>query len=179
MIVRLDQLAEVLVVRQRDGVRILLQSLPYALPHQVRRRLQIDDQVGRDEVGGQQVVQPLIDEQLVVVQIEVGVDLVLVEEVVRDDQLIEQIGLPQRRLLPVPREQRKQLRLERRARTTGVQVGDERVVGIVENRCRVEPKCEMSGQGRLAGANRTFDGEVLKVQSASEYTPSSCFFRLT
>ena len=50
----------------------------------VGRRLQVDDEVGRRHVARQQIVEPLIDEQLVVVEIEIREDLVLVEQVVGD-----------------------------------------------------------------------------------------------
>ena len=68
------------------GVPALLDA---AAEH-VGRRLQVDDEVGRGDVGAQQLEQPLIDEQLVVVERLVGVDLVLVEQIVADRGLREQ-----------------------------------------------------------------------------------------
>ena len=97
VVVRLVQLAQVVVVglqRDRFGVHAAAVDAPQ---QHVGRRLQVDDEVGRRHVAREQLVQPLVDEQLVVVEVEVGEDLVLVEQVVADRRLAEQIGLPQRR----------------------------------------------------------------------------------
>ena len=44
-------------------------------------------EIGRRDVAREQIVQPLIDEQLVVVEIQIREDLVLVEEVVGNRRL--------------------------------------------------------------------------------------------
>src|SRR5262249_19672703 len=59
----------------------------------IGRRLQINDEVGRHDVARQKVVQALIDEQLVVVEVEGGEDLVRVDQVVADGDLAEEIAL--------------------------------------------------------------------------------------
>ena len=63
----------------------------------------------------QQLEQPLVDEELVVVERLVGVDLVLVEQVVADRGLANRSACLQRHLLAVAGEQAEQLRLERGA----------------------------------------------------------------
>ena len=75
------------------------------------------------DVASQKLIQALIDEQLVVVQVQVGVDPVFLEEVVADGRLAEQVGLAQRFLLPVAVEQEEQLGLEAGARAVGIEVG--------------------------------------------------------
>ena len=79
----------------RRAVRVfrVAAALALALHQRLGRRLQVDDQVGRRDVLGQQVVEPLVDEQLVVVEIQVRVDPVPLEQVVGDDDLAEQVGL--------------------------------------------------------------------------------------
>ena len=114
--VGLVQLAEVLGIgleaRSRLGV-----ARPRAQPAQqhVGGRLEIDDEIGRRHVARQQIVEPLVDEQLVVVEIEVREDLVLVEQVVADRDLAEQIRLAERGLLAMAIEQIEQLGLQRGA----------------------------------------------------------------
>ena len=61
-------------------------------------------------------------------------------------------------------EQIEQLRLQRGARPVGVEVGEERVFRIFEYQCRIESRCEPLGQRRLAGPERSFDGDVVKIQ---------------
>ena len=56
------------------------------------RCLQVDHEIGRRDVRREQIVEPLIDEQLVVVEIQIREDLVLVEQVVADRRLREQIA---------------------------------------------------------------------------------------
>ena len=75
-----------------------------------------------------QIEQPLVDEQLVVVEVHERVDAVALEQVVADRRLVEQVALPQRELLAVAREREEELRLERRAVAARVEVGEERVV---------------------------------------------------
>src|SRR5438445_750026 len=138
MMVRLVQFAQVPVVGlQRD--RFGIEAAAVHAPQQhVGRRLQVDDEIGRRHVTREQIVQTLIDEQLVIVQVQVREDLVLVEHVIADRRLSEQIGLPQRRLLPMPVEKIEELRLQRRARTIGVEVGEKGIVGLLEHDRRVE-----------------------------------------
>ena len=99
-----------------------------ATEQHVGRRLQIDDEIGWRYVAGQQIVEPLVDEELVVVQVQIREDLVAVEEVVGDRELAEEVRLPQRRLLAMAIEQVKELRLKRGARTIGVEVGEKGIV---------------------------------------------------
>ena len=148
--------------------RVAVGAGPLAQPaaQHVGRGLQVDDEIRRRQVRAQQLVEPLIDEQLVVVEVQVGVDLVALEEVVADRQLAEEIALAQRRLLPVARQREEELRLEPGARPAGVEVGEKRIVGLVEHDRRIEPRAEPVGQRRLAHAQRTFDGDVPEVQGA-------------
>src|SRR6185369_7824134 len=111
--------------------------------------------------------QALVDEQLVVVQIEVGVDLVALEQVVADRGLAEEIALAQRRLLSMAREREEQLGLERGAGAPGVEVGEERVVPLFDHHRRIEPRAEAIGQRRLADAGRALYRDVAKLRHLS------------
>src|SRR5712671_1069910 len=93
MMVRLVQLAQVVVVWfERHGVRIAPAAVEAPEQH-VGRRLQIHDEIGGRYVLSEQIVQSLVDEQFVVVEIEVREDLVLVEEVIGDRDLVEEVCL--------------------------------------------------------------------------------------
>ena len=62
-------------------------------------------------------------------------------------------------------EQIEELRLQRGARPVGVEVGEKRIVGFLEDERRVESRAEPLGQRGLAGADRTFDRDVAEVQA--------------
>jgi hypothetical protein len=125
-------LVELLDVGRVRTVGLLLAVVrAEAFVEQLGRGLEIDDQVGKRHVARQQLVEPLVDEQVVVVEVQVGVDPVLLEQVVADRRLAEEVGLPQRLLLPVAIEEEEQLRLEAGAGPLGVEVGQERVVGFL------------------------------------------------
>src|SRR5947199_163282 len=90
----------------------------------------------------------------------------LVEHVIADRRLSEQIGLPQRRLLPMPVEKIEELRLQRRARTIGVEVGEKGIVGLLEHDRRVEARAESFGERSLAGTDWSFNRDVSELQGA-------------
>ena len=89
---------------------------PFAqTPHEhVGRGLQVDHEIGRRHVLREQVIKPLIDEQLVVIEIQIREDLVLVEQVITDGGLREQIALLHVQLLMTAQE-KEELRLQRRS----------------------------------------------------------------
>ena len=88
MIICLVQLTEVLVIRKRL-VWVMLSHTARPSTEQIRRGLEIDHQVGCDDVGGEEIIESLVDEQLVVIKVEIRIDLVFVEKVVRNGQLAE------------------------------------------------------------------------------------------
>src|SRR5688500_3627609 len=163
---RFVQLPEV-VGRRQQRVRIGLCPLPQPPTHDLDRRLQVDHQVWRRHVRRDQLVQALVDEQLVVVEVHVGVDLVAIEEIVRDQQLAEEIGLAQAPLLPVTREGEEQLRLKRGTGPPPMELAEEGIIAIVEDHRRVEPGTKPLGKQGLPHSRRTFDGNVPKEQGKS------------
>src|SRR5678816_738723 len=62
----------------------------------------------------------------------------------------------------MPVEKVKELRLQRRARAAGVEVGEERIVGLFQHGCGIKTVCDPLRKRRLAETNRSFDSEVLK-----------------
>ena len=138
----------------------------HAAQEHVGGRLQVDDEIGRRHVAHEELVQPLIDEQLVVVEIEEREDLVFVEQVVADGRFREQIGLAHRRLLPVPVQQIEELCLERGAGFVGVEVGEKRVLGFLQHDRGIEPRAEPLGERGFTGADRPLDGDVAERQTA-------------
>ena len=61
-------------------------------------------------------------------------------------------------------EQIEELRLQRGAGPVGVEVGEERILGVFEDERRVEPRAEPLGQRRFARADRSFDRDVAELQ---------------
>ena len=64
---------------------------------------------------------------------------------------------------------RKQLCLKRGPWTSSVKISNERVVGLVENDCRVESSAKMLGERLLPDTYRTLDGNVTEVQYTRQY----------
>src|SRR5678816_1165716 len=62
----------------------------------------------------------------------------------------------------MPVEKVKELRLQRRARAAGVEVGEERIVGLFQHGCGIKTVCDPLRKRRLADTNRSFDSDVLK-----------------
>ncbi len=162
----LVELADVVLAGTRRFVVGIRGLAAQAIDEHVGGRLKADDQIGRRDVSRQQVVEPLIDEQLVVVQIQVREDLVLVEDVVAHCRLQEQVGLAQARQLAVTAHQIEQLRLERGTGPVVVEIGQERVLGVFEDGAGVEVCREAPGQRGLADPDGTFDGEMVEGQAS-------------
>ena len=125
---------------------------------------------GRRHVLREQIEQPLVDEQLVVVEVQIRVDAILFEDVIADGDLCEEIGLASIDELTVAVEQIEQLRLKRGAWPVGVEIGEERVLLILANQRRIESRREPFGQGGFAGADRAVDRDVSKVQPVAQCT---------
>src|SRR6185503_11373662 len=77
--------------------------------------------------------------------------------------LAEEIALPQRGLLAVPREREEQLGLERGPGAPAVEVREEWILPFVQHHGRVEPRAEPIRERRLADAERTFDRDVAEL----------------
>src|SRR6185503_3049440 len=75
------------------------------LDEDLTRCLQIDHEIGCGNIFRQQIVEPLVDEQFVVVEIQIREDFVLVEQVVTYRRLREKISLLQADELTMPIEQ--------------------------------------------------------------------------
>src|SRR5262249_14428408 len=157
MMVRLVQLAQVLRIRL-ERVRFGISPPRATAPQQyVGGRLQVEHEIWCRDVAREELVQRLVDVQLIVVEVQKREDLVLVEQIVADGDLTEQIGLTERRLLSMAREQIKELSLQRRSGTAGIEVGDEWIVGFLEHDGRIEARAEPFGESTLPDADRAFD----------------------
>ena len=149
VVVGLVELGEVFLARQRPSSSSSARAARSRRRRfeQVGRRLQIDDErraAARSRAT--QIEQPLIDEQLVVVEVHERVDAVALEEVVADRRLTEEIALTQGEQLAMAREREEELRLERRAGAAGVEIGQKRILAFVEHDGRVETRAEPLGQ---------------------------------
>src|SRR4029078_5202201 len=133
MLIRLVQFAKVIGIRIEAIVLRILRPRAQTFDENITRRLQVDHEIGSRNVFGQQIVEPLVDEQLVVVEIEIRKDLVLVEQVVTPRRLREEISLLQADELSMPIEEIKELRLQRRAGAAGIEVGEEWIVRFLQH----------------------------------------------
>ena len=109
--------------RDQSLALVILGAFLQAAHQRVGRCLEVDDEIGRGHVFREELVQALVDEQFVVIEVEAGEDLVLVEEIVGNRRLREQIGLAQRQLLSMSAEQIEELRLQCRTLAPAVEVG--------------------------------------------------------
>jgi hypothetical protein len=170
VLIGLVQLADVVFARAGQiALGVVLGPAAQALDQHLGRGLEVDDEVRRRHVAGQQVEEALIDEQFVVVQVQVREDLVLVEQVVADRGLQEQVGLPQARQLAMPVQQVEQLRLKRGAGAFGVEVGEKRVVGVFEDGRGIEARREPFGQYGFADPDGAFNSQIMKGHAGRVY----------
>src|SRR5260221_1229764 len=167
--VGLVELTEVLLVGDQERVLRILLPRAQAFHQHVGRGLEIDDEVRRRDILCEQVIQPLINEELVVVQVQVGVDAVFFKNVVANRDLREQVGLPTVHQLAMAVEQVEQLGLQRGAGAIRVEIREEGVFGILANRRRLEAGGQSFSECGLASANRPIDRDVVEVQAAEKY----------
>ena len=95
VLVGLVQFLEVPIARDRDVGFGTPGAVAQPAREHVGRGLQVDHQVGSQDVAREKVVQALVDKELVVVEIEKRVDPIFVEDVVADGDLAEQVRLAQ------------------------------------------------------------------------------------
>src|SRR4029077_298393 len=114
-------------------------------------------------------------EQLVVVEVQVGINLVALEQVVADGDLAEEVALAERGLLAMARQGEEELYLERRAGAAGVEVGEERILPLLGHHRRVQTRAQPMRQRGLADAGWPFDRYVSKLAPLSrEYRVDAC-----
>lgn len=67
----------------------------------------------------------------------------------------------------------KELRLEPGAGAAGVELGEKRVLGVVEDDCRIESSPKLIGERGFADAKRAFDRDVPEVHGEASITGRS------
>ncbi len=138
------------------------------LSKHLRGCLEVDDEIRRRNALGQEAEELLVDEQLRILEVQIGEEPALLEDVVRHRELGEELSLDELLLLAVAREQEEQLGLERRSTMTVVEGLEERVVRpLLEHRIRVEPLRQLLDERRLADADRTLDRDVVKLHAGA------------
>ena len=161
VIERLDQVLEILLGDVPfDGAALLGQ------PAQQRRQgdLEVDDEVGLGDALGEDAVDLVVDDELVVRERLVGEDLVLLEDVVAEDPLFEELALDEPDLLVVAVDQEDELGEEGRALLLVVEVLEVGVLRPVVDDLPPEALGEQGGELRLAGLHHPLDGEVPEVR---------------
>ena len=123
-----------------------------------------------------EMVELPVEGQLVRVEVDLGEDVVLGEEVVGDQALAEELLLRQLLLLAVAGQQEEQLRLEGVLVGLVVEPAQKRVVvDLLEDGAGLQLLGEQAGQRRLADSDRALDDDVpgfahrLPAGEASEY----------
>src|SRR4030042_1252914 len=125
------------------------------------RDLEIDDQVGFGDALGQDTVDLLVNKEFVVGKGLIGVDLVLLEEVIADDAVDEQVPLEEADLLVVAVGQIDELRQEGRALLLVIEVLQVGVADVVEDDLAADPLGPAVGQVGLLRPEHDADGHVL------------------
>src|SRR5688500_5737700 len=131
MMVRLVELAKVRFVWQQGRTFEIALARLQPFEEHLARRLEVDHEIGSRHALRKQVEQSLIDEQLVVVEIQIGINAVFREDVIADRDLREQICLPAIDQLPMPVQKKEELRLKRRTWPIGIEIDKERVFLIL------------------------------------------------
>jgi hypothetical protein len=154
-------------------VRDLRLVVPVALADPLHEHscggLQVDDQIRPWHVLAQDGVETLVEHQFRVVQVQIGEDLVLREDVVAQGDLVEQVRLGELPLLPVPVQEEEELGLERGSRLLLVEIAEEGILDVFHDLDGVEPGREQIHEARLADADRPFHGYELSLHGASCY----------
>jgi HEAT repeat protein/cyclophilin family peptidyl-prolyl cis-trans isomerase len=169
VMVRFVQLAQIVLVWNQGrafGIRL---PRAKALEQYFGGRLKIDDEVGSRHILGEQVEEPLVDEQFVVIEVQVRVNPIFFEDVVANRILREEIGLTPLDELPMTVEQIEELGLQSGPRSIGVEVGEEGIFRVLAHQGAIEPTGKPFGQRGLAHADRTIDRDVVEVQAAEKY----------
>src|ERR1051326_2149773 len=162
------RLAELLQIRRRDRLFVGAPALLDALQECIKIRLEIDHEVRPRHLIEEEVVQPVVDHQLGVIERQMREDLRLRERIVGEDQLGEEIALRDVALLIEPREQEKQLRPERGAAFVFVEVVEERIARVFEDFRAAETLGEQVRERGFAYADRTFDRNMTPRKIAIE-----------
>ena len=169
VVVGLPDFGEVILTREGDlNLRSLGALAPQPLQH-VDRRLEKDDEVGQRKIARHQLVEPLIDEQLVVVEIGERVDAIALEDEVANRRLAEKISLAQLLKPALPGEREEQLRLKCGAAAAAVELREKRVLGIVLHYRGVQSRSESLGEECFAETRRPFDRQIAKVHAGKRY----------
>ena len=132
-----------------------------ALAQHFGGRLQVDDQVGRRQFGGEALEIALVQLQFFVVEVEVGEDLVLLEQEI-GDQRARRFGREGVAQALVALVQEIHLRAKRRAGFFAVKIGQKGIVLAVQDAARVHAVGQKTRQRRFADAQRPFHGNVAR-----------------
>src|SRR5207245_7808459 len=126
--------------------------------------LQVDDEVGPGHALREQRVELVVDDQLAVLEVEVGEELALLEGVVADGGLGEEPALEQLLLLAVAGEQEEQLDLEGGAGGAVVEGLEERVLApFLEHGVGLELLGQALDDRGLAHPDGPLDRHVLEL----------------
>ena len=111
MFVGFDDLFHVLVA---DGALVGDVLAAETLAEDIERGLQVDHQVGGGQFGAQKFVVAVVDAKLVVAEVEIGEQLIFLEDVVGDDDFLRAAGVGQRAELLVAADEKGELSLKSR-----------------------------------------------------------------
>src|ERR1700693_1415158 len=157
IVVGLDQLRDVF---GRDSLLDRPRGFLDPLHAGLERPLEVDHEVRPGNGLREERVEAVVDHELGVVQVQARENLVLGEVVVGHDERREEIDLGEIALLLVPRQEKEELRLERGALLPLVEIGEKRVVHVLQDLRAVEPPRYELDERRLADADRAVDCDM-------------------
>jgi hypothetical protein len=166
---RLVIIKEKVPVSLRDFFDVIRRNAPFVLPialaqpleQDIGTGLQIHHQVRFWQARVEQLVELTIQGNFVAVQVHLGENLVLGEEVIDDHAVIEQVLLCQLVLLAIAAEEKEQLGLKGRGVRVFIEALQEGIVfDVLDDGAGAELLGEEPGQARLADTDRPFDDDV-------------------
>ena len=123
-------------------------------------RLQVDDEIRRRRIELERLGDLLVQTELVRIEIELGEELVLLQQEIGDPHGREHVALANLLDLPSALEQEEQLRWQRRVAPILVEALEKRVLlGLLEDQLAREALREPLRETRLAYADRSFDDD--------------------
>ncbi len=166
--IRLVEPFEVLAV---DMLLVIDAAAGDALEQYVYRCLQVHDQVGRRRTNVELDVELLVEGELVVIQRDAREQAILLQQVVRDSDRVEQVCLLQRLKLLGALQQKVQLRRQGCGTRIAVEALEEGVVlGLLEDRLRAEALAETPDEAGLTDADRPFHHDELVERNTCHVT---------
>jgi hypothetical protein len=131
-----------------------------AFAENVERSLEVDDEVGGGQFGTEKLVVAVVNSEFVVAKVQVGEELVLLEDVIGDHDLLRVTGGGEWAKLLEAADEEGKLGLKGGSGLAIVKSREKRILLGLLHKLAVELLGQKAGKGALAHANGTFYGDI-------------------